>query len=172
MLAISSGIRRSISWFTKFTEEPLLLRRLQAEVAYVKVAQIGAWALIADTIPVLHSPSEVRNCPELPSSRGCGVAEQLSRSIGMQPCVEVIDLALCKPGSVASHSLVGKPSDAFSAVDAAPFHEAGSARPANLHDLLCGVAVAVQSDGLVASTCGAVLAATVGIGEFSDLAFC
>ena len=90
----------------------------------------------------------------------------------MQPCVEIIDLAMCKPSSIASHSLVGKPSDAFSAVDATPFHEAGSTAPANLHDLPCGVASAVQSDRLVASTCGAVLAAAVGIGEFSDLALC
>lgn len=89
----------------------------------------------------------------------------------MQPGLEVINLALRKPGSVASHSLVSKPCDAFGAVVATPFHKSNPAAPGDGCNLLCGVASAVEPDRLIASARGAVFAATIGIVEFPDLVF-
>ena len=89
----------------------------------------------------------------------------------MQPVLEIMDLALCKPCGIASHSFVSKPRDTFSAVLSAPFHEGDSAAPGDFHNPLCGVAGAVQSDRLVAGARRAIFAGTIGIGEFPRLFF-
>jgi hypothetical protein len=61
----------------------------------------------------------------------------------MEATLKVLDLPWGQPGSVAAQPLVDQGGAPSPAVGSAPFHEAGTAAPGNVHDLDDRVAAAV-----------------------------
>lgn len=74
--------------------------------------------------------------------------------------------------TVAADSLVGQAVYAIGAVDSTPVHQAGSAASRYVHDLLDGVASAVESHSQVAAARGAILATVVCHCQRSRLFVC
>ena len=79
----------------------------------------------------------------------------------MQSRPDLIQLGGREPCTVAADTLIGQAVYTFGAVESTPVHQTGSAASRYVHDLLDGVASAIQSHSQVAAARGAVLATVV-----------
>jgi hypothetical protein len=142
---------------------------LVTETTEMEEPGIGARAVIAHTIPLLYRPFQVGKRPELPIRRRRCRTKQLAWCIVVQPSLQVFQLVRRQFGPIATDTLVYQAIDSTTSVLPTPIHQAGATAARDVPYLLHRITGAVQSNGLVAGTCGAIFAVGVGPLEFVHL---